>query len=129
MNRHLLACITVAASLCCAHVATAADTKVALRTFGKGTEIPASVTLMSPSGKLGRENPIYSGYRPQLSFSLQKNKVTCAIHIAEPNDKVDPGGTAPVRIKCLEDFKVPEDDYSFSMFEGGRKVGSGTLKP
>lgn len=109
--------------------AHAADQAVRWLSFAKDQPVPASVTLLPLQGKTGRENAFYDGYRPQLQFAGTKNRVTCAIKIPQPQDKVEPGETAAVTIRCIEDFKALEKEPTFMMFEGGRKVGEGTIKP
>ena len=124
-----LALPAIAVALVAAQVAHAGDTKPKLITFAKEKEITASVTLLKAEGKIGRDNPFYDNYRPQLKFSAEPEAVTCAIRIPKPAEKVDPGETAPVLVKCIESFKVEEGKLSFSMHEGGRKVGEGILRP
>ena len=107
--------------------ANAADTKVRWLTFPKDSELAASVTLLKREGKVGRDNPFYDNYRPQLQFIGAKASVTCAVRIPKPQEKVDPGETAGVKLVCLDDVKAPENDLSFIVLEGGRKVGEGAL--
>jgi len=109
--------------------AHAADAKVRWLTFPKNSELAASVTLLERQGKVGRDNPFYDNYRPQLQFAGAKEGVTCAVRIPKPQEKVDPGETSAVKLVCLDDVKAPENDLSFIVFEGGRKVGEGSLKP
>src|SRR5262245_20226076 len=94
-----------------ATVAPVADAKVELQSFQAGIEYPAEVVLLKFDGrKTGRENPIYNGYRPQLSFAGAKATVSCKLRIPSSPEKVEPGETAAVGIGCLEDFKAPRND-------------------
>ena len=117
-----LALPAIAVALIAAQVANAGNTRPKLITFAKEKEINASVTLMKAEGKIGRDNPFYDNYRPQLKFSAGPEAVTRAIRITKPAEKVDPGETTPVLVKCIESFKVEEGKFSFTMHEGGRKA-------
>ncbi|RTL23423.1 MAG: hypothetical protein EKK52_03935 [Burkholderiales bacterium] len=127
-SKFLFCALAAAGPLFTSSMAAAADAKVTLLSFSKGKEVPASITLLKRDGKLGRDNPFYEGYRPQLQF-VGRPEVTCAIRIPKPQDKVEPGDTATVGVVCIDDFQAPEKDLSFVMLEGGRKVGEGVLKP
>lgn len=105
----------------------AADVKMRWLTFSKDSELAASLTLLRREGKVGRDNPFYDNYRPQLQF-IGAKEVTCAVRIPKPQEKVDPGDTAEVKLVCLDDVRAPANDLSFVVLEGGRKVGEGALK-
>lgn len=89
---------------------------------------PATVKLLVADGKTGRDNPFYDNYRPQLVFSGEQGGITCAIQFIKPQEKLDPGETADVRLSCLEPFKVVEGKPAFTGLEGGRLVIQGSLK-
>ena len=129
MNHRLLLCTLVGVVVFGSHAALAAEVKTPFLSFPKGKELPASVTLLKLNGKVGRDNPFYDGYRPQLKFIGTEHQVSCAVRIPKPQEKVEPGETASVGVACIEDFKAPENDLSFVLLEGGRKVGEGVLKP
>jgi translation elongation factor EF-Tu-like GTPase len=129
MNHRLLLCAVASVVGLASQGALSAEVKVPLLAFPKGKELPASVTLLKLNGKVGRDNPFYDGYRPQLRFVGTRQEVSCAVRVPEQQEKVEPGETASVRVACIEDFKLPENDLSFVMFEGGRQVGQGVLKP
>lgn len=92
-----------------------------------GVDTPVQLTLLKRDGKVGRDNAIYSGYRPQFQFSAERDQKTCAVKIPAALEKVEPGQTADVLVNCLESFKVREDGKRFVVFEGGRRVAEGRL--
>lgn len=91
-------------------------------------EHPATVKLLAADGKIGRDNAFYDNYRPQLVFSGEKSGITCAIQFTKPQEKLEPGETADVKLSCLEQFKVVEGQPSFTGLEGGRLVIQGSLR-
>jgi hypothetical protein len=91
----------------------------------KEQRVAATVTLLTDTGTTGKGSPIYKGYRPQVRFSGETGVVSCVLGL--PDEKMEPGETAQVSLKCIEDFKVRVDKLEFDMFEGGRKVGRGVL--
>ncbi len=97
--------------------------------FPKASPLPASVTLLTRQGQVGRDTPFYSGYRPQLRFAGLKEDVTCALKLPPPRDKVDPGETTDLTATCLDTLRLREDRLEFGIYEGGRQVGRGMLKP
>ncbi len=96
--------------------------------FPQATPLPVSVTLLPRQGQVGRDTPFYNGYRPQLRFAGMKDGVTCAIKLPPPRDKLEPGETADLTATCLASLRLREDQLDFSLYEGGRQVGRGTLK-
>ena len=107
--------------------AFATEDAVKIVSVPKEQRVAATVTLLTDSGTTGRSSPIYKGYRPQVRFSAEKEVVSCALGL--PDEKMEPGETASVTLKCIEGFKVRSDKLEFDMFEGGRKVGRGVLHP
>ncbi len=97
-------------------------------TYPPKVEHPATIKLLPADGKTGRDNPFYDNYRPQLVFSGEKEGITCEIHLIKPQEKVDPGETAEVKLSCLETFKLVQDKMEFTGLEGGRRVITGRLK-
>lgn len=114
--------------MCCASLALAADPKDRRVEYPAAADTPASLTLIAREGKVGRDNPFYDNYRPQLRFSADKHEVSCTVRIAPPREKVEPGETAEVALRCTEPFHVFEKNKSFVAYEGGRKVGEGRLR-
>jgi len=113
------------AAACLACRAIAAEP--ALIAYPASTEIPASITLIKKSDKIGRDQAFSSGYRPQLVFSAMKSDVSCTVKVPKPKEQVEPGETAEVVINCIEAFKIIEGKPEFVVLEGGRKVGEGKL--
>lgn len=106
--------------------ASAADPKVA--TFPAGVDTPARMSLLPRQGQVGRDNPFYDKYRPQIQFTAQKQPVTCTVRLPTSTEKVEPGQTADVALNCSEQFKSLDTDRSFVVTEGGRRVASGQLQ-
>ncbi|KAB7762057.1 hypothetical protein CEK68_19605 [Xanthomonas sp. LMG 12461] len=97
-------------------------------TYPADAAVPISLTLLTRQGKVGRDNAIYDNYRPQVRFSGESKDVMCAVRIPKAQQKIEPGETAAVSLSCIEQFHVLEKDRSFIAYEGGRKVGEGTLR-
>lgn len=107
-------------------MAHAADPKVTV--YPEGVDTPVAITLLQRDGKVGRDNPFYDNYRPQVQFPAEREPVTCAVRVPQALEKVAPGQTADVALNCTGKFSVRQDEKSFVVFEGGRKVAVGTLK-
>jgi len=97
--------------------------------FPKASPLAATVTLLPRQGNVGRDTPFYNGYRPSLRFAGMKDDVTCALKLPPPRDKVEPGETTDLTATCLDSLRLREDRLDFGIYEGGRQVGRGTLKP
>ncbi len=94
----------------------------------EGARLNATVTLLPFDGKLGRTHEFYNGYRPQLRFATDPpHDVTCVLQLPKPLEKVAPGQTADVEALCIEPLTLPENQFAFGMYEGGRQVGHGVL--
>ena len=115
-----------ACALSAANVAQAAGSNVVV--YPEGVSTPVTLTLLARDGKVGRDNPFYDNYRPQVQFSATPQPVTCAVRVPQVLEKVEPGQTADLSMVCSEKFKSRSDEKSFVVFEGGRKVAVGTLK-
>lgn len=124
--RQLLFALSAAA--CCAPAALAAEPKDKPVAYPAGVDTPVSLTLLVRQDKVGRDNPFYDNYRPQLRFSAEKREITCTVRVAKPREQVAPGETADVALHCPEPFRVFERDKSFTVYEGGRKVAEGVLR-
>ena len=90
--------------------------------------VPARLTLLPLNGPVGRENPFYRGYRPTFVFAGSKAEVTCAIDLPGGEERVAPGQTVDVLLRCAEAATVDATAPTFIFREGGRKVGEGELK-
>lgn len=89
---------------------------------------PATFRLLPTTGNVGRDTPFYSNYRPQFWFSAEQAGITCAVQLPAPREKVEPGETADVVLRCLEGFRVLDQQRQFKVTQGGRLVGEGVLK-
>jgi translation elongation factor EF-Tu-like GTPase len=96
-------------------------------TFPAEAAIPARLTLLPANGPIGRENPFYKGYRPTFIFPGAKDEMMCAIDLPGDREKVDPGESVEVALRCVDPVPVKPDALAFIFKEGGRKVGEGEV--
>lgn len=99
-----------------------------IQVYPAGVAAPATLTLLAYDGKIGRSNPFYDNYRPQLQFSAEPERITCTLRLPPPLEKVEPGQTVTLQLNCPERFRVREDRPGFVVFEGGRRVAEGRLQ-
>lgn len=123
----LAACGRIMAAILFVPGIAAAQAATETANFPAETAIPAELTLLAVRGTVGRENPFYNGYRPTFVFAGGKAEVMCAVNLQDGQDKVDPGQTADVVLKCIEPVSVKPDKPTFVFKEGGRKVGEGAI--
>ncbi|MET3665061.1 hypothetical protein [Caulobacter sp. 1776] len=97
-------------------------------TLPAGASIPARITLLSLNGPVGRQNPFYRGYRPTFVFGGAKAEVMCDIDLPGAREKVEPGETVEVLLRCIEPVSIDAGAPAFIFREGGRKVGVGELE-
>jgi translation elongation factor EF-Tu-like GTPase len=100
----------------------------AATTLPAESSIPARLTLLPLHGAVGRETPFYRGYRPFFVFAGSKAQVACAIEPTGGEERVVPGQTAEVLLRCAEAATIDATAPTFIFLEGGRKVGEGELK-
>ena len=72
----------------------------------------------------GRHTPILNGYRPQFYF--RTTDVTGAIELAKGTEMIMPGDNTTITVKLISPIAI-EDGSKFSIREGGRTVGAGTV--
>ncbi|MDR2557559.1 MAG: elongation factor Tu [Mycoplasmataceae bacterium] len=72
----------------------------------------------------GRATPFFSGYRPQFYF--RTTDVTGTITLKQGVEMVMPGDNAELTIELISPVAI-EKDTKFSVREGGRTVGAGTV--
>jgi translation elongation factor EF-Tu-like GTPase len=125
-SAHLLAALASACTLATLGAAQATETKVI--TFPAVKSAPATLKLLPAEGKVGRDTPFYSNYRPQVWFSAENEGITCAVQLPPPREKVEPGETADVQLSCLEAFRSFEKRPQFTVTQGGRLVAEGVLR-
>jgi elongation factor Tu len=72
----------------------------------------------------GRHTPFFSGYRPQFYF--RTTDVTGTITLKQGVEMVIPGDNQELTIELLTPVAI-EKDTKFSIREGGRTIGAGTI--
>ncbi|MFD6857688.1 hypothetical protein ACFWCF_10140 [Rhodococcus sp. NPDC060090] len=95
-------------------------------TFTAGEEIPVDLS-MRPSNVGGRSTPFYSGYRPQVSFA-SADAITCTVKGPAHGEPFEPGTRSIVPFVCTVEVTVGSEDVKVGVLEGGREVGTGTVR-
>ncbi len=72
----------------------------------------------------GRHTPFFSNYRPQFYF--RTTDVTGVIQLADGVEMVMPGDNAELKVELIHPIAI-EQGTKFSIREGGRTVGSGSV--
>ncbi len=72
----------------------------------------------------GRHTPFFSNYRPQIY--LRTTDVTAQIELPEGIEMVMPGDNVSLTVKLIAPVAI-EQNTKFSIREGGRTVGAGTV--
>ena len=72
----------------------------------------------------GRHTPVLNGYRPQFYF--RTTDVTGEITLAKGVEMINPGDNTKITVKLIAPIAV-EEGSKFSIREGGRTVGAGTV--
>ncbi|MCF0217442.1 MAG: elongation factor Tu [Malacoplasma sp.] len=72
----------------------------------------------------GRHTPVLSGYRPQFYF--RTTDVTGEITLAKGVEMINPGDNTTISVKLISPIAI-ENGSKFSIREGGRTVGAGTV--
>lgn len=72
----------------------------------------------------GRHTPILNGYRPQFYF--RTTDVTGAIQLEKGAEMIMPGDNTNITVSLISPIAI-EDGSKFSIREGGRTVGAGTV--
>ena len=83
----------------------------------------ASVYVLSKE-EGGRHTPFFSNYRPQFYF--RTTDVTGVIQLAQGVEMVMPGDNAELSVSLIHPIAI-EQGTKFSIREGGRTVGSGSV--
>ena len=97
-------------------------------TLPADTPVPARLTLLPANGPVGRVNPFYRGYSPVFAFAGSKAQVVCEIELIGGEERVVPGQTVDVHLRCAEAVAIDGAAPTFIFREGGRKVGEGELR-
>ena len=87
------------------------------------TKFKASVYVLSKE-EGGRHTPFFSNYRPQFYF--RTTDVTGVITLPEGTEMVMPGDNVTMTVELIAPIAV-ENGTKFSIREGGRTVGAGSV--
>ncbi|MFC7678154.1 elongation factor Tu [Paenibacillus sp. GCM10028914] len=87
------------------------------------TEFTAQVYVLSKE-EGGRHKPFFTGYRPQFYF--RTTDVTGVINLPEGSEMVMPGDNITVTVSLISPIAI-EEGTKFSIREGGRTVGAGSV--
>lgn len=104
--------------------ASAASGPTARRTLKFDTRhaVPGTLTL-------AKDTPVADGYKARLRFTGQTELKDCTINLPKVGQQVQPGESAIVTVRCATPWQVYDNGLGFEVFEDGRKVGEGTLRP
>ncbi|PQP84676.1 elongation factor Tu [Paenibacillus sp. PCH8] len=87
------------------------------------TEFTAQIYVLTKE-EGGRHKPFFTGYRPQFYF--RTTDVTGIINLPEGTEMVMPGDNITVTVSLISPIAI-EDGTKFSIREGGRTVGAGSV--
>jgi elongation factor Tu len=87
------------------------------------TKFKAQVYVLSKE-EGGRHTPFFSNYRPQFFF--RTSDVTGVVHLPEGTEMVMPGDNIEMTVELIAPVAI-EDGTKFSIREGGRTVGAGSV--
>jgi translation elongation factor EF-Tu-like GTPase len=118
--------VTAASLLFVAGCGTQSSAAAGPITFTAGEEILVDLS-MKPSNVGGRSGPFYSGYRPQVSFASAE-AIVCTIKGPAHGEPFAPGTRSTVPMVCTAEVTVGSGDVEVGVLEGGREVGSGSVR-
>jgi elongation factor Tu len=87
------------------------------------TEFTAQIYVLTKE-EGGRHKPFFTGYRPQFYF--RTTDVTGIINLPEGTEMVMPGDNIAVTVSLISPIAI-EEGTKFSIREGGRTVGAGSV--
>ncbi|WP_433944241.1 elongation factor Tu [Paenibacillus sp. SN-8-1] len=87
------------------------------------TEFTAQIYVLTKD-EGGRHKPFFTGYRPQFYF--RTTDVTGIINLPEGTEMVMPGDNITVTVSLISPIAI-EEGTKFSIREGGRTVGAGSV--
>lgn len=87
------------------------------------TKFKAQVYVLSKD-EGGRHTPFFNGYRPQFYF--RTTDITGVIQLPEGTEMVMPGDNIEVEVELIAPIAI-EDGTRFTIREGGRTVGAGSV--
>ena len=94
-------------------------------TFKAQALIPVTFTLLKEGA---RTSPIGNNYRPQFRFPLVASEITCAVELPAASPALEPGQTTQASLACGEEVRIEQGRQEFTVFEGGKPVGSGLVQ-
>ena len=97
-------------------------------TFKAYSPIPVGFTLLKEEGQLGRSGAISNNYRPQVRFPRGAIETTCAVALPASSPALEPGQSADASLACDSQVEVEPSKREFTVFEGGKQVGQGTVR-
>lgn len=87
------------------------------------TDFEAEVYILGKD-EGGRHTPFFTGYKPQ--FYVRTTDVTGEVTLPDGKEMVMPGDTVTFKVKLTAPIAL-EDNFRFSVREGGRTVGAGVV--
>ncbi|WP_251553879.1 elongation factor Tu [Neobacillus muris] len=93
------------------------------KTINPHTSFKAQVYVLSKE-EGGRHTPFFSNYRPQFYF--RTSDITGIITLPEGTEMVMPGDNTEMTVELIAPVAI-EEGTKFSIREGGRTVGSGSI--
>ncbi|WP_042453950.1 elongation factor Tu [Neobacillus dielmonensis] len=93
------------------------------KTINPHTSFKAQVYVLSKE-EGGRHTPFFSNYRPQFYF--RTSDITGIITLPEGTEMVMPGDNTEMSVELIAPVAI-EEGTKFSIREGGRTVGSGSI--
>jgi elongation factor Tu len=87
------------------------------------TQFEANVYILSKD-EGGRHTPFFQNYRPQFYF--RTTDVTGVVTLPEGTEMVMPGDDTKMSVQLIQPI-VMDEGMRFTIREGGRTVGAGTL--
>ena len=96
--------------------------------FKANSPISVSLSLLKAEGQVGRGGPISNNYRPQVRFPRGALETTCSVALPAGSLTLDPGQTADASLSCDSQVAVEPSKREFSVFEGGKQVGQGSVR-
>jgi len=97
-------------------------------TFKANSPIPVGFTLLKAEAQTGRSGAIGNNYRPQVKFPRGSVETTCAVALPASSPQLEPGQTTDASLACDAQVEVDRSKREFSVFEGGKQVGQGTVR-
>lgn len=96
--------------------------------FKAQAPVPVKLTLQKAEGQTGRTGPISSNYRPQVRFPSKTEELTCKVELPASTPALEPGQTSDASFTCESEVRVEPGKGEFTVFEGGKQVGSGVVQ-